>query len=110
MATQKAAQKATRKSARKTTKKGGRKVGKGPQINLLTEPPITIKGGSVEIELDKDIFPPDTPDPKEKKHRNNSKKLATLQITDLKTPPTTLMELDLDELVGGKCIIIVRYR
>jgi hypothetical protein len=95
---------ATKKGARKTTKKTTGKGGK----RLLSDPPITIKGGSMEIEIDKVIFPQDPANVK--KHSNASKKLATLEITDLKSPATTLLQVDLDELVQGKCLIIIRYR
>jgi hypothetical protein len=107
-----ATKKATKKSAKKGTKKGAKKgaslTKKSAPTEPTAEPPITIKGGSVEIELDKSIFPEDGSNPK--KHRNASRKLASLQITDLKNPATTLLEVDLDKLVKGKCMIIVRYK
>jgi len=105
MATKKADQKATGKSAGKTTGKTASKV-----KMLAADPPITIKGGSIEIELDKDLFPPISTNPKEKKHSNATKKLDTLEITDLKSPANTLMQVNLDKLVQGKCLIVIRYK
>lgn len=58
---------------------------------------IIIKGGSVELEYDATVFPPDPSDPK--KHKNNAKKITRVVITGDIT-------FDSDEHPNGiRCII-----
>lgn len=80
---------------------------KPPTDPFGAEPPIVITGGSVEIQLDTSVFPPDPADPK--RHKNSGRKLKSLEIQDTSGTPATLMTLDLDALFGGKCKIVVRY-
>ena len=78
-----------------------------PPRPLGAEPPIVVTSGSVEIEIDKSIFPQDQGSPN--KHKNASRKLTSMEIQDLASPPTTLMVIDLKSLANGKCKILIKY-
>jgi hypothetical protein len=78
-----------------------------PPTTLDAEPPIVVTSGSVEIEVDNNIFPPDPKNPN--KHKNANRKLTSIEIQDLGNPPQTLMTVDLKSLSGGKCRILIKY-
>lgn len=69
--------------------------------------PIIITGGSIEIDLNNIIFPPDPVNPN--RHKNAGKKLKTLTIWDKASPPSTIVSVDLSAIDGGKCMIVVEY-
>jgi hypothetical protein len=74
---------------------------------IIAEPPIVVTSGSVEIDLDSTIFPVDPGNPN--KHKNSNRKLTTVEIQDLATPPRTLLKVDVKSLSGGRCKIIIGY-
>lgn len=78
-----------------------------PDKGLGAEPPIVVTSGSVDIEMDKSIFPQDPGNPN--KHKNANRKLTSIEIQDLASPPKTLMTVDLKSLSGGKCKILIKY-
>lgn len=74
---------------------------------LIAEPPIVVTSGSIDIYIDESIFPTDPNNPN--KHKNANRKLTSIEIQDLASPPTTLMTIDLKNLAGGKCKILIKY-
>jgi hypothetical protein len=78
-----------------------------PPRPLSAEPPIVVTSGSVDIEMDKSIFPQDPSNPN--KHKNANRKLTSMEIQDLSSPPITLMVIDLKSLAKGKCKILIKY-
>lgn len=80
---------------------------KPPPDQFGAEPPIVITSGSVQIEFDDSIFPTDPGN--KNKHKNANRKLTTLTIQDLSSPPNTLMTVDLKSLANSKCKIVVSY-
>ena len=95
-----------KKKPRKSPKPKTPKPHKSP-TTLGAEPPIVVTSGSVEIEIDKSIFPTDSGNPN--KHKNSNRKLTSIEIQDLSSPPKTLMTVDLKSLSGGKCKILIKY-
>jgi hypothetical protein len=61
--------------------------------------PITIKGGSVEIDFDDNVFPPSSG----KKHYNSAKKITSVAITDDNTNQVTTCVVP----SNGKCTITI---
>ncbi|HEX8098213.1 MAG TPA: hypothetical protein VF507_09260, partial [Pyrinomonadaceae bacterium] len=98
---------AGKKAGSKTAASGAggydkRKKDSGTGTSALDQdPPIVVSGGnSVEITLDASVFQKDPGDPN--KHKNPTKQLVTLVVTDAKVPPTvTYMTVDLQALVPG---------
>jgi hypothetical protein len=79
----------------------------GPPDTLFAEPPIVVTSGSVMIEVDKSIFPQEPGNPNQ--HKNANRKLSSIEIQSLASPPVTLMTVDLKSLAGGKCKILIKY-
>jgi hypothetical protein len=78
-----------------------------PPDGIAAEPPIVVTSGSLEIEMDRSIFPPDPGNPN--KYKNASRRLTSIEIQDLASAPNTLMTLDLKGLAGGKVKILIKY-
>jgi hypothetical protein len=69
--------------------------------------PIIITGGSIEIHLNKTIFPPDTANPH--KNKNAGKTLRRLTVAKKTSPNSPCMIVDLQSVDSGQCIITVEY-
>lgn len=69
--------------------------------------PIIITGGSIEVHLNKSIFPPDSANPH--KNKNIGKTLRRLTIAKKTSPANPVMIVDLRAVDDGKCIITVEY-
>jgi hypothetical protein len=92
----------------KTPRKPPKPPGSPPlDDQFFAEPPIVVTSGSVMIDVDKTIFPPEPGDPN--KHKNARRKLTSIEIQDLADPPKTLMTIDLRALSKGKCKILIKY-
>lgn len=69
--------------------------------------PIIITGGSIEIDLNKTIFP--QVGSNQHKHKNAGKKLRRLVIAKKTSPNNPFMTVDLQDIDAGQCIITVEY-
>ena len=69
--------------------------------------PIIITGGSIEIDLNKTIFP--QVGTNQHKHKNDRKKLRRLVIAKKSSPNNPFMTVDLQDIDAGQCIITVEY-
>jgi hypothetical protein len=78
-----------------------------PPEGFYAEPPIVVTSGSIDIDIDKSIFPAEPGNPN--KHKNANRNLTSMEIQDLSSPPTTLMVIDLKSLAKGKCKILIKY-
>lgn len=77
-------------------------------VGLEADPPIIVTGGSVDIDINEQVFPRDPKNPN--KCGNSNKHLLLLEITDKATPPNVLMAIDLTTMNKGKCRIVVNYK
>ena len=66
--------------------------------------PIIIKGGSIEVVLYKDTFPPDAQNPH--RHFNAERKITGLKITDHITKEVTSVPIP----AGGDFTISIEHR
>ncbi len=68
-------------------------------VQPTQDPPIVVSGGSVTIEFDSTIFPPNG----NGKHKNDNKKIRSVEITVGNDPTQTI------DVPNGKVVVKINY-